>query len=246
MPERTSTLEPIEFDDEYDEDEEIWPEAPFILDMPPPGSTFRTSLSFSDFISPTVAVSPQEFIRMMPEEGSEMPEAIALDIIHSTPTTTGYGQHLRNSFQFFRRNANNRYSASTLMRLANAAGEFDDRTRQGTEASPRTSSLLPVLTVASRPLSYDEDTEVKSGGTVGMMVTWPDGKALFAVTAGSRRQGIGRRIFSHNSNWSGVTPYFWLSSTNFPAQQFLLAMQLTPTALNGNGAVRYGYSGGEE
>lgn len=177
-----------------------------------------------------------------------MPEqtAVAVNINHLQPSSTGYGQHLRASFQFFRRHAQNRYSASTLMRLANAAGEFDDRTRQGTEDSPRTSSLLPVLTVASRPLSYDEDTEIKNGGTVGMMVTWPDGKALFAVVSGSRRQGIGRRIFAHNSRYANVNPYFWVNTSNVPAQQFLLAMGLTPTGLNGNGAVRYGYSGGEE
>lgn len=180
----------------------------------------------------------------IPDYLAAAPEA--LELLHLTPSDTGYGTHLRASFQFFRRHAQNRYSASTLMRLANAAGEFDDRTRQGTEQSPRTSTLLPVITVAHKPTSYDEDTEVKSGGTVGMMITWPDGKALFAVTGGARRQGIGRRIFIRNSNYSMVQPYFWVGTTNIPAQQFLLSMGLTVTGLNGNGAVRYGTSGGEE
>lgn len=175
----------------------------------------------------TYADNPQEELIPDPVANSAPENLEVAYYDHSTP---GYAQHLRGAFQFIRRNSANRYSNNSLMRLATAADETrDDR--------------KPVITVATSPMSFDEETEVKSGGTSGMLVTFPDGRALLAVAVSQRRQGIATRLFRHNSNWTTITPHFWVHSTNAPAQQFLLSMGLAPTALNGSGAVRYGYAG---
>lgn len=157
-----------------------------------------------------------------------------------SPDDPGYVQHLRQSFQFFRRNAGNRYSPSTLMRLANAADDIEN-----SDTPPRRRNW-PVLTVATSPQSFDEETEVKTGGMAGMMVTFPDGKALFAVISSLRRKGIGSNIFRYNSDYSGILPYFWVAVSNVPGQMFLLSQGLVATALNSAGAIRYGYNGAEE
>src|SRR5688500_3914727 len=119
-------------------------------------------------------------------------------------SSPGYAMHLRNAFTFFRRHARNPgYSSGTLMRLLNAA--------DSAEASTDRTNNLPVLTISTAPVSYDEDTEVKSGGMVGALVTWPDGKSLLAVESNSRRKGIARDIFHYHSSWSIYSAmYFWV------------------------------------
>src|SRR5690348_15239089 len=77
---------------------------------------------------------------------------------------------LRTAFTFFRRHADRRYSSQSLMRLLQMADMMDD---EALRASDR-----PEMAVYSLPPSYDEETEVKTGGTLGCAVRLPNGRLM--------------------------------------------------------------------
>jgi hypothetical protein len=95
-------------------------------------------------------------------------------------TTPQYAQALRAAPEFFRRQAEGRYSDTTIMNLSRTWDLFNEN-----QSAPE----LPTVFIAEVPFSYDEETEVKRGGTVGMLVIFAD-KSLLAVARTARRRGV--------------------------------------------------------
>lgn len=149
------------------------------------------------------------------------------------PGEKGYEQVAAKAFAFFRANSDGRYSSRNLMRLANLADEIENGVQ---------SQTLPFILAAVVPTSYDEDTEQKKGGHMGMAVWWANsGRCMLAVHPAQRRLGIGSAVLTfirrHMANLG--RPVFWVGRANVGGQMFLLSNALMPTAINSNGAVRY-------
>lgn len=151
------------------------------------------------------------------------------------PADDHYQQVARKAFSFFRQHASGRYSSRNLVRLANLADAARDNGRA-------TGPDLPILLSVAAPWSYDEDTETKRGGLLGVCAWWPDnGRCMLAVHRDKRRSKIGTAIVSFLGGYMydfGI-PVFWVGRQNTVGQRFLLANGLTPTAINSNGALRY-------
>lgn len=151
------------------------------------------------------------------------------------PGSSRYGSSLRMAFEFLRAHADGRYTDRTLMRVMRAQDNL-----LGGFTPPAAS--MPTITLAVSPFEYDEDTECKKGGTLGVAVTWESegNKSLLAVHRNTRRKGIGRAL---NVVVNGIlrNPSYWVGRQNDDGQHFLLGLGMVPTAINGSGAVRYAY-----
>lgn len=155
-----------------------------------------------------------------------------------------FGMAATRAFEFLRAQGDRRYSNNSLMELVNLA----DRHRNGGFESRPPAFILTV----SQPYSFDEETEVKKGGVLGVVVQTNDGtcRAMLATAGGVRRRGVaGALLGAHLSLLGG--PTFWLHPSNAPAQHFLLRNGFQPVQMNRRGAVRYAHpdytpDGGEE
>lgn len=158
------------------------------------------------------------------------------------PTFTGYGvgaiEHneypalagaIRQAFAFFRRHGDRRYSAASLMRLL----AFADRIDQGHVDD------IPCIVTCEVPFSYDEDTEVKSGGIVGIAILLPDNRMMLAVHSERRRKRVGTALLRFVGNYFTSYPVVWAHRANTTAAGFLASQGLMPWAVNTAGAVQY-------
>lgn len=136
----------------------------------------------------------------------------------------------RSAFEFLRRHASRRYSNDALMRALRAA-----------DWTPEDSTPSPFLFTVEVPHHFDPDTEVKTGGTFGVLFQLNDGamRGMLAVAETFRRQGVGSALLDAHVNLLG-TPSMWVHRVNVPAQQFLLNNGLTVQNLNANGVLRFG------
>lgn len=153
------------------------------------------------------------------------------------PGTQGYAELASKTFSFFRSASSGRYSSRTLLRLSDLSEERPGRS-------------LPVILSVGTPYSYDEETEVKRGGLIGMCVWWPEetGRCLIAVTKSARRKKVATTFVIFTTEYLSHygDPSFWVGRNNIVAQQFLLSQQFLPSAINSNGAVQYGRRTPEE
>lgn len=153
-----------------------------------------------------------------------------------------YGALMRQAFSFIRQHGDGRYSSATTMRILSAAEQVEQ------SAAGARMDHLPTLMTVESPMSYDEETEVKSGGLSALAVCWPhnDGKTVVAVHRAHRRKKHGTLVVRALQD-TGVGPLaFWVAASNATAQHFLLDLGFMPTSLNGSGAVRYSYDTPEE
>src|SRR6478735_8761872 len=92
--------------------------------------------------------------------------------------TAAYEGSLRTAFNFLRRQDDGRYSSRTKMRLLAAANIHEQARVTGANSA----DALPEVMLLSKPFSFDEETEVKAGGPIGVLVCWPgeNGKMLLA------------------------------------------------------------------
>jgi GNAT superfamily N-acetyltransferase len=157
-----------------------------------------------------------------------------------------YGLALRQAFSFFRRHADGRYSNNTIMRILTAADRWDERVANDERTYD---NRLPNLAICVIPTTYDENTEVKNGGMVGVLVSWEDDskRAIMAVHKNYRRKSIGTSLFIR-MRYSVLNANWWVGRHNQTGQQFLLSIGLFPTAFNTSGAIRYSaaHSDGDE
>jgi len=160
-----------------------------------------------------------------------LPEGAELNI--RGPNHEGYEEALRTAFNFLRKHDDGKYSSRTKMRVLDAATNAEFRRTSGQAPAG------PGVVVIETPFAYDEDTEVKSGGVLGVLVCWPDedNKVVLAVNKLHRRQHIGRLLMVATRP-SGVYDYTaWVHTTNTPAQHFLLSRGAGPIAFNAAGGV---------
>ncbi|MEO6132913.1 MAG: GNAT family N-acetyltransferase [Saprospiraceae bacterium] len=148
--------------------------------------------------------------------------------------TRGY---TRTAFDFLRRSAGGAYTSRSLVEVANQA----DSVEEGIGSDTR----ISLIRFANRPSSFDEETEIKTGGPVGCLLVWDSGKALLAVKSSARGKGIGSQLVE-NLQRAYPESYFWVNKTNIKAQRFLLKSGLTPTAMNSQGAIRYSFNENQE
>lgn len=159
------------------------------------------------------------------------------------PGAAGYAQALGRTFSFFRAHHSGRYTDRSLMTLVRANDQFRYREETGVIEGDIPEPLsLPTILAAELPFSYDEETECKQGGTLGMLVVWEaqGGRAMLAVNRSHRRKGIGRCLVELANYLIGNHIYLWVGRENVVGQHFLLSCGLFPTAINGSGAIRYG------
>lgn len=152
---------------------------------------------------------------------------------------SGSPQAFQAAFDFLQRNANGRYSDRSLMAISRW-GFYSSEMLDGERRSP---SPTPCVFSLSREVTYDEDTEVKTGGTVAMAVTLPGGesgsKLIIATAPDARRRGYASRLLTA----AQVIPYLhaWVGQMNIVGQQFLLATGMHPIAMNRRQALMYAY-----
>lgn len=164
------------------------------------------------------------------------------------PGDNNYRSALEQAFPFFRRFSQGRYSSQSLMRLARAVDEYDG---YGSSAGN-----LPLFLIASTPFSYDEETEVKSGGTLAMLAYWPsqDGRTMLAIAPPHRGKRLGTSMVACLRDYINSEVTLWVGRTNTLGHRLALTSGLFPTAISPSGAVRYatamldadGDGGGEE
>lgn len=154
-----------------------------------------------------------------------------------------YGNHLSKAFTFFRRHADGKYTDRTMMSLVNYADMFNAY-RGDTE---RLAATTPLLVVAESPFSYDEVSEVKTGGVMGMAVIDPrTRRTMIAVHGNARREGIGSQLYTtaRRNFPNGIV--LWAGRKNAIGQHFALSVGLVATALNSQGAIRFSMEDDED
>jgi hypothetical protein len=108
------------------------------------------------------------------------------------------------------------------------------------DIEPSPDHIGPIIYTLEEPVSYDEDTEVKTGGAVAMAVVWPENefKLMLCVQREHRHEGHGKALLR---NIIGSNDYIttWVSRSNTSGQMLLLKCGLLPTAMNSAGALRY-------
>jgi GNAT superfamily N-acetyltransferase len=146
---------------------------------------------------------------------------------------------LRGAWDFIRRMG--RYTPRTVNALVNLADRAEGRRING---RPMRTEEAPIVIRMELPYRYDEDTECKHGGTIGVAVLLPEGddRVLVAVHKDSRRKGVGRELMHRavaGAERRETSPVTWVAADNADSQMFLLALGWRPVSLNGAGAVCY-------
>ncbi len=147
-----------------------------------------------------------------------------------------YVGRLREAFAFLRRHGDRRYSARSLMNLLSTADTVEALTESGRVLDTR---ALPVVLVAETPFTYDEETEVKSGGIAAVAVKYPDGKTMVGVHQTRRRARVGMACVRMLGDYLPGPVVLWVHNTNTVGQQFCLSLGLTPRSMNPSGAMAY-------
>lgn len=141
---------------------------------------------------------------------------------------------LRTAFAFLRAHGDRRYSPASLMKLLSYADAIDSAA-----LSPTLPQDLPSVVIAELNYTYDEDTEVKSGGVLGVGVLLPDGRLMMAVNNNKRRAFIGTGILQFVRSYFDGGPAVWCHRSNVVGAQFCLSRGLMPWAIREGGAVQY-------
>lgn len=120
-----------------------------------------------------------------------------------------------------------------LALVSNSDRRFSD------EAIEMIDSSLWIIE-ASTPTHYDADSEVKTGGSVGVGVVLPDKSLLIAVSPDARRQGVASRLFqSLRSETPHHDTYCTLSIHNRDGQMFALSQGMITTGIDMTGFITY-------
>lgn len=148
----------------------------------------------------------------------------------------GYSGALRLAFEFFRNNMEGRYSDRTLMTLQRAADRADSNQQMAGD---------PVVIQVSSPYSFDEETETKRGGVLGMAAVMAAEsectKTCLAVVPSARRHGIGRTLAHIAIDHIDKYTSFWTGPQARGALLFGLAIGLIPRSMTEAGSVAMQY-----
>ena len=169
--------------------------------------------------------------------GHDGVEGLEANVYLSDGGSSSYETNLRLAHDFIRRNGDRRYSRRTLNGILRAADQAEMMRVHGVD----TTENFPALFTLGCPVSYDEETEVKAGGMVGVGVLFDDddGKFVLATVPGYRRRGIGRLLVNiARAGVSGAISVH-VSQHNHTGQQFLSACQFFPVSITSAGTVCY-------
>ena len=143
------------------------------------------------------------------------------------------------AFDFLQRNADGRYTDRTLMAISRWGFRCDEALRR----ERRLEDPRPWVLSVHREVTYDEDTEVKSGGTMACAVTIPaeyGNRLVMAVHPDARRQGFGRRLLNEACDYvAGLHAY--VGSGNRVGQQFLLSAGMMPMSMSNGRSILYAF-----
>lgn len=144
------------------------------------------------------------------------------------------GPALTRGFDFFVANAGRRYTDRTLMSVRRAASSLNAGSFEEDEFS-----FGPWVLTVEAPLSYDPDTEVKTGGLVAMLLGLPGEerlKGVFSVASSLQGQGLGRTILTVARNWL-PSMTFYVHRSNIPGLVLGLKLGYTPASVSSSGTV---------
>lgn len=144
-----------------------------------------------------------------------------------------YGSNLSMLYRFFRSHSDGRYSSRTMNKLSSLPLDWEEARSRGGNVD---FSQFPMLVVASKPYTFDQETETKSGGQLGVAVAWENGTTIIAVHRDGRRTHIGSGLIERMSSYHN--PVMWVGRRNVPGQMFALKSGLFVTAMNADGALR--------
>lgn len=146
------------------------------------------------------------------------------------PTFAG---DMRRAFEFIRTHGDGHYTSNSLMQIIHAA----DR-NTGSRSVLSAQGPSPWVLSLETPYTFDEETEVKTGGTLGMLVQLNNGtnRAMLAVASGFRRAGVAKGLLVAHYESLGY-PSFWLAPSNVVGQHFLLDNNYQPVEMNRRGAL---------
>lgn len=164
------------------------------------------------------------------------------DGLHLTRTMAGESgspQAFASAFDFLQRHAQGRYSDRTLMSVSRWSFTSAEMVEGRRQSPDRIAASVHSI---GKEVTYDEETEVKHGGTVAMAVCLPSeygAKVVIATAPDCRRQGYGRRILQRIQS---TVPYAhaWVGNTNIAGMQFLLDAGMRPLSMNRRQAVLFG------
>lgn len=142
-----------------------------------------------------------------------------------------YGSNLSLLYRFFRSHSDGRYSARTMNKLSSLPIDWEEtRNGRGSVAD------FPTILMAGKQFTFDDETETKTGGKVGVAVVWPNGTTVIAVHREGRRTHIGSALIERVQSYNH--PVMWVGRQNIAGQMFSLKSGLFVTAMNANGALR--------
>lgn len=156
----------------------------------------------------------------------------------------GSPQAFTSAFEFLQRHGESRYSDRTLMsinRLAASSAAILDGSAPYADRPAR-------VFICGSEVTYDEETEVKRGGTLAVAVCLPveqGFKVVMATAPEARRQRLATSLMDMvRRGTRGST--CWVGQNNIEGQQFLLSVGMFPLAMNNRNAVLYGWRQLEE
>lgn len=109
------------------------------------------------------------------------------------------------------------------------------------------SGFMPLIITAETPVSFDEDAEVRTGGTlaIALMLPSPEGwQVMMTVAHPVRKRGIGAMMLSTIGGATNALVYSWVNRANSDAMCFLADHGWAPTGVDNNGNSRWTMSAG--
>lgn len=160
-----------------------------------------------------------------------------------------YLSRLREAVTFLRRNSSRRYSDSTIGSLMRKVDVCEERISTGDNGSAFFDAdyRMPTLLIVEDEPGYDEETEVKTGGMLGVALIIPSldespAKLLMAVKEARRREGVGTKLMD---GFRQVMPTYntvtYLSNTNTVGLLFAVDAGFVPAELTPNGVMQLRY-----
>ena len=191
--------------------------------------------------------SPDREETATPNSTTTMALTSGANLVVAQPTTQ-YLTRLKEAVTFLRRNSSRRYSDSTLGSLMRKVDVCEDLLRSG--VAPRFFAAdyrMPTLVIVGDEPGYDEETEVKTGGIIGVAIIIPSldespSKVLMAVKESRRREGIGTKLMA---GFRQVMPTYntvtYVSATNTTGLLFAIDAGFLPAELTPNGVMQLRY-----
>lgn len=183
-----------------------------------------------------------------PNSTTTMALTSGANLVVAQPTTQ-YLTRLKEAVTFLRRNSSRRYSDSQLGSLMRKVDVCEERvaSNNGRHSYFEADYRMPTLVIMEDEPGYDEETEVKTGGIIGVALIIPSldespSKVLMAVKEARRREGIGTKLMV---GFRQVMPTYntvtYVSGSNTIGLLFAIDAGFVPAELTPNGVMQLRY-----